>query len=370
MMDPRITKLADMMVNYSVAVQPGEKVLINGDSTGEPLILEIYKKVIQAGGHPILELGLHGTQEILYRNGSDEQLSFVSDIEKLMVETINVEIGVMAEINTKALSTIDPGRQVIRRRAREALFNRYLERAAKGEIRWTLTLFPTQAYAQEAEMSLEEYENFVYSACMPDPNNPVGYWKKFSARQAKIVDWLKGKQKVHVIGPNTDLRLNVAGKTFINCDCHENVPDGEVFTGPVEDSMEGHVRFSFPAIYSGREVTGVELWFEGGKVVKACAEKNEEFLLKTLDTDEGARRVGEFAIGTNEGITRFTKEILFDEKIGGSFHMALGAGYPETGSKNKSAIHWDMICDLRQDGEIWVDDELMYQNGHFVLNLD
>ncbi|HEX2979979.1 MAG TPA: aminopeptidase, partial [Anaerolineaceae bacterium] len=166
-----------------------------------------------------------------------------------------------------------------------------------------------------------------------------------------------------------DLTLSVAGRTFINCDGHENVPDGEIFTGPVEDSMNGQVYFSYPAIYDGREVTGVRLWLENGKVVKATADKNEAFLLKTLDTDEGARRVGEFAIGTNEGIQRFTGEILFDEKIGGSFHMALGAGYPETGSVNQSAIHWDMICDLRDSGEIWVDDQLLYQNGKFVIDL-
>lgn len=370
MVDPRVSKLADLLVNYSVKVQPKDKVLIDGNTVGEPLILEVYKKVLQAGGYPMTDIHFPDFQDILYRNANDEQLSFVSDIDKLVIETIDVHIGIMGDVNTKSLSTVDPNRQVIRRRARQDIFNRYLERAASGALRWTLTLFPTQAHAQDAEMSLEEYENFVYSASMPDPDDPVGYWKKFSARQAKIVDWLKGKEKIHVTGPDTDLKLNVAGRTFINCDCHENVPDGEVFTGPVEDSMEGHVRFSYPAIYSGREVTGVELWFEAGKVVKACAEKNEEFLLKTLDTDEGARRVGEFAIGTNEGITRFTGEILFDEKIGGSFHMALGAGYPETGNNNKSAIHWDMICDLRKGGEIWVDDQLLYQNGRFVIDFN
>ncbi|MEE9617973.1 MAG: aminopeptidase, partial [Anaerolineae bacterium] len=197
----------------------------------------------------------------------------------------------------------------------------------------------------------------------------VGYWHRFSAWQQKIVDWLKGRERVHVIGPETDLHLSVAGRVFINCDGQANMPDGEVFIGPVEDSVEGHVYFSYPAIYKEREVTGVRLWFEGGKVVKATAEKNEEFLLKMLDTDAGSRYVGEFAIGTNDGITRFTRQILFDEKINGSFHMALGAGYPETGSKNESAIHWDMICDMRAGGEIWVDDDLLYKDGRFVIEL-
>ncbi len=201
---------------------------------------------------------------------------------------------------------------------------------------------------------------------MPDPDDPVGYWQRFSAWQQRIVDWLKGKEQVHVLGPETDLRLSIAGRIFINSDGHHNMPSGEVFTGPVEDSVEGHVRFSYPAIYQGREVTGVKLWFEGGRVVRAVADKNEAFLLKTMDTDAGSRGVGEFAIGTNEGITNFTRQILFDEKISGSFHMALGAGYPETGSKNESAVHWDMICDLREGGEIWVDGELLYKDGAFV----
>jgi len=203
---------------------------------------------------------------------------------------------------------------------------------------------------------------------MPDMDDPVKHWKEFSAWQQKIVDWLKGKERVHVVGPDTDLRLSIADRTFINSDGKANMPSGEVFTGPVEDSVEGHVYFSYPAIHQGREVTGVRLWFEEGKVVKASAEKNEDFLRQTLDTDEGSHYIGEFAIGTNKGIDRFTGQILFDEKIGGSFHMAVGAGYPETGSQNESAIHWDMICDLRDGGEIWVDDVLLYENGKFVID--
>jgi aminopeptidase len=197
----------------------------------------------------------------------------------------------------------------------------------------------------------------------------VSYWQGFRAWQEKIVDWLKTKEQIHVVGPETDLRLSIAGRTFNNSAGKHNVPDGEVFTGPVEDSVEGSVCFSYPAIHMGREVTGIRLRFEKGKVVEASAEKNEDFLLQTLDSDEGARYVGEFAIGTNEAITRFTRQILFDEKINGSFHMALGAGYPETGSKNVSAIHWDMICDLGDGGEIRADGELLYKNGKFVIEL-
>jgi aminopeptidase len=242
-----------------------------------------------------------------------------------------------------------------------------MQRSAIGQLRWMASLFPTNAYAQDAEMNLSQYEDFVFGACLPDRNDPVNYWKQFSIWQQKIVDWLKGKNQVRVIGPETDLTLSIAGRTFINCDGHFNMPDGEIFTGPVENSLSGYVYFSYPAIQQGREVTGVRLWFENGKVVKSIANKNEDYLTQTLDTDEGSRFVGEFAIGTNEGIQRFSRQILFDEKIGGSFHLALGAGYPETGSHNQSAIHWDMICDLRQGGEIWVDEVLLYKDGKFVL---
>ncbi len=365
--DPRVEKLAEVLVNYSVEVQPGERVMIQGETAAEPLLKAIYAGVLKAGGHPLMMISLQGIDELLYRHASDEQLQHVPEPLKLAIETYDVSIGVMSSENTKALSSIDPAKMVLRRRGRTELSKTFMRRSASGELRWTGTLFPTNAHAQDAEMSLREFEDFVYGACMPDEEDPVGYWRRFSAWQQKIVDWFVGKERVHIVGPETDLRLSIAGRTFMNSDGRRNMPSGEVFTGPVEDSAEGHVYFSYPAIYQGKEVEGVRLWFEKGRVVKATAEKNEELLLETLDTDEGSRYLGEFAIGTNEGITRFTRSILFDEKINGSFHLALGSGYPETGSKNESAIHWDMICDLRDGGEIWVDDELLYKDGQFVV---
>ncbi len=368
MSDPRVEKLADLLVNYSTAVKPGDKVVINGSCLAEPLIKQLYAKVLRAGGYPLLMMSLPGIDEIFYRNASDDQLRFIHEPSKITTETYDVSITVMCSDNTRAMNHVDPEKMVKRSQAQHDLFVNFLERMAVGKVRWVGVLYPTNAYAQDAEMSLHDYEDFVYRACMPDINDPIGYWKRFSQKQAKIVEWLKGKEKVHVTGPETDLTLSIAGRTFINCDGRENMPDGEVFTGPVEESVNGQVYFSYPAIYNAREVTGVRLWFENGKVVKASADKNEDFLLQTLDTDEGGRFVGEFAIGTNEGITQFTREILFDEKIGGSFHMALGAGFPETGSHNESAIHWDMICDLRQGGEIRVDDQLLYKDGKFVID--
>ncbi len=367
MTDPRVEKLADVLVNYSVAVQPGDKVLVQGNTLAEPLLKAIYAKVLQAGGYPLMLTALPGTDELFFHYASDEQLQHVPEPVKLVIETYDANIGIMAAENTKALSNVDPAKAVLHQRAQRNIMQTALQRAAVGEFRWVGTLFPTHAYAQDAEMGLSEYEDFVYGACLPDMEDPVGYWRHFSAWQQRIVDWFKGKERVHVIGPETDLRLGIAGRVFINCDGHENMPDGEVFTGPVEDSVEGHVCFSYPAIYQGREVTGVRLWFEKGRVVKATAEKNEDFLLQTLDTDEGSRYMGEFAIGTNKGITRFTGQMLFDEKTNGSFHTALGASLPESGGKNESAIHWDMVCDLRGGGEVWVDDELLYKDGQFVI---
>ena len=367
MNDPRVDKLADMLVNYSVGIKPGDKAIIGGNELAKPLITAVYKKVLQAGGLPYLELTLTGLDEVFYSVASDEQLQYVSDPLKLLVDTYDADFSIQSDGNTKRLTNIDPGRIIRFRKGRHALMEHFDERAGRGEMRWVYTLFPTEAHAQEAEMSLDEYTDFVFNACMPDQKDPVAYWKRIAAKQEKIVAWLKGKKRVHVTGPETDITLSIEGRPFISCASHVNVPDGEIFCGPVENSIDGHVLFSYPAIYLGQEVNGVRLWFENGKVVKATAEKNEPYLLAMLDTDEGSRSVGEFAIGTNEGIQKFTGEILFDEKIGGSFHMALGSSYPESGGLNKSAIHWDMICDLRKGGEINVDGMILHKNGKFTL---
>jgi len=367
MADIRVEKLADLLVNYSVKVKKGDKVAIQGEILAEPLLKAIYVKVLQAGGYPYLQVSPQGLDELFFRYASEEQLKFVSPPQKLIYDEYDVRISIGGEENTKSLNNIDSQKLVTYQRGRSDLLKTFLERAARGEMRWTYCLYPTNAYAQDAEMGLSEYEDFVYESCLGDISDPIGFWQRFSAGQQKIVDWLKGKKQIHVEAPDTDLRLSVEDRTFINCDGHENMPDGEVFTGPVEDSIEGHVRFSYPTIYNGKEVSDLRLWFEKGKVVKATAEKNEELLLKTLDTDEGSRYIGEFAFGTSPGITKFTRQILFDEKINGSFHMALGSSYPETGGKNVSAVHWDLICDMRNGGRVTVDNELIYENGKFLI---
>lgn len=367
MTDPRVEKMARVLVEYSLAVQAGDLVRIQGGAEGAPLLLALYEAILARGGHPWTQIGLDGTDEILYTKAGDAQLDFIPKFVAAMVEEIQASVSVWTETNTKRLTNADSAKQARRARAMRPLSERFLERAAKKELRWTGTLYPTHAFAQDAEMSLREFADFVFAACLVGEEDPIAAWKEISRRQKVLIDWLAPKGEIHVVGPDTDLRLKVKGRTWINCDGHENFPDGEIFTGPVEESVEGRIRFTYPACIYGREVEDVRLEFKKGKVVKATAGKNEEFLLKMLDTDEGARYVGEFAFGTNPGIQRFTKNTLFDEKIGGTVHLALGKGYPESGSKNSSAIHWDMVCDLRQGGEVRVDGTPFARDGVFLV---
>ncbi len=367
MYDPRIAKIAEVLVQYSLEVKPGENVIIRSTTLGEPLVRAVYREVLRAGAHPHVALTPSDLDEIFYKEASEEQLRYVSPLNAWIVDNFDVFVHIGAANNTKALTHIDPQRIALARQAQRDLNMRFLQRAAEGQLRWVYTLFPTPAYAQDAEMAFGDYVEFVFGACLPDPEDPIGYWQRKAEEQARIIEWLSQRDEIHVIAEGTDLRLRTKGRTWISADGKENFPDGEVFTAPIEDSVEGHITFSYPAVYNGREVEGVQLWFEKGKVVKATARRGEEFLLKMLDTDEGARRVGEFAIGTNDGIQVFTRNILFDEKIKGTVHMALGMAYPESGGTNESAIHWDMVCDLRRGGKIYADGDLFYENGEFVI---
>jgi aminopeptidase len=367
MADPRVETVARILVDYSVGVKPNQLVRVSGGSAGAPLILAVYQKVLERGAHPFLEVELEEAEDLLYAYAGNVQLDYVPPFMKDIIEQIDAGIGIWTDVNTKQLTNADPAKQSRRSVARRPLLNRFLERAAKKELRWTGTLYPTHAFAQDAEMSLREFEDFVYGACLVHEPDPIKAWKKISKGQQGVTNWLNKARKIHVIGPDTDLKLDVKGRTWINCDGHENFPDGEIFTGPIEDSVSGHIRYSFPACAYGREVEDVRLKFKDGKVVEATATKNEDFLLKMLKSDKGACYVGEFAFGTNSGIQRFTKNILFDEKIGGTIHLALGTGYPESGSKNKSAIHWDMVCDLRQGGEVRVDGTLFLKDGKILV---
>lgn len=367
MADPRTVKLAQVLVRYSAEVRPGDFVVVRAHPVALPLAVEVVREATRAGGHVTVQMSHEALSEAFLREAGDEQLRWISPFERLAMDQADVLINLRAAENTRALTGIDPAKNRIAQQARRELTEIFMRRSAEGSLRWVTTQYPCPAYAQEADMSLAEYEDFVYAACFCDREDPIAEWQRVHDEQQRLVDWLKGKKEVVVKGPNADLRLSIEGRVFINSDGKRNMPSGEIFTGPVEDSVNGWVRFTYPAIREGREVEGVEFRFENGRIVEARATKNEDYLLAMLDSDPGARYLGEFAIGTNYGIRRFTKSILFDEKIGGTMHMAIGAGYPETGSRNKSSIHWDFICDLRQDSEIWVDGELFYKDGQFQV---
>jgi aminopeptidase len=367
MRDPRVENLAHILVNYSTKVKEGETCVIEGSSAAEPLMAAVYERVLDAGGNPVLSMNFDGQPAVYYRRASDRQLEWVSPLATWAAEEADCRIAVGAETNTRQLSGVDPERQTKRQAATRHLMEATMRRAAEGTHRWVYTIYPTNAYASDAEMSLAEFEDFYFHACLADDGDPLGAWKRESEETHRLADWIQGHEEVHVIAPGTDLRLGIAGRTFIPCDGEHNMPDGEFFTGPVEDSVEGEVSFHLPAMIGGREVSGVRLRFESGKVVDAGAERGEEFLIKLLDTDEGARRLGELGIGTNYGIDRGTRDVLLDEKIGGTVHMAVGASYPDSGGVNQSAVHTDMVCDLRQGGRIEVDGELFQEDGRFKV---
>ena len=369
MSDLRDKKFARIMVDYSTRVRPGDRVAVTGSTAAEPVLLELYALILERGGYPHLLIDLPSQDEVLFAHASDEQLEFVPLFHKAAYGEFDVLIKLRSELNTRSLSSVPSSRLSHRQVANASLINTQMRRGADGALRWLATQYPTPAYAMEAEMGSEEYRDFFFHACHADEGtpDPVAHWQNIQKEQQRIIAAIQGHNLVTLRGPNVELSLSIQGRKFNNaCGVH-NLPDGEIYTGPVESSVSGWVRFSYPAIYQSRVVEGIELKFADGRVVAASAKKNQEVLLTMLDIDAGARHVGEFAIGTNFEITRFTHSILLDEKIGGSFHMALGAGYPETGSQNKSQIHWDMICDMRQDSEIAVDGETFYRNGQFTL---
>ncbi len=367
MRDPRHARLAEVLVRYSTNVRPGQLVRISGGPGATPLVAEIYREVLSAGGHPFVRMAPEDLDELFLKSAGDEQLRFCNPIARYEYETIDVSIGIWAEENTKSLTGCDPKKIGISQAARKPLMDIFMNRAAEGKLKWVGTQYPTQACAQDADMSLSEYEDFVFSAGLLHLPDPVAAWKQISQRQQKLVEFLSGKSDYRVVAANgTDLRMSVAGHRWINCDGRENFPDGEVFTGPVIDSVNGVVRFSFPAVHHGREVVGARLTFRDGKVIDASADKGEDFLISMLEMDAGSRKLGECAVGTNFSITRYTKNTLFDEKIGGTVHFALGAGYPETGNKNESGLHWDMVVDLRNGGHAEIDGVKFLVDGKFT----
>ncbi len=366
MPDPRHQKLAQVLVSYSLGIKPGDKLVIEGSYVAAPLVREVYREAIRAGAHIKTRIGVDGLGEIYFREASDEQLKYISELDRFEIDYYDAALSIWADVNTKGLSGVDPARMALASGAHVSLQKRYLERIGKGELSWCGTQFPTHANAQDAGMSLSDYEDFVFGAGMLDQADPVAAWRKVHDTQQHIADFLDQHNEIHIVAPDTDITYRVAGRKWINCAGTENFPDGEVFTGPIENSVNGTVRFSYPAVYGGREVEDVRLTFEAGKVVKASALRGQEFLDAMLDTDAGSRFLGEVAFGLNYNIQRFSRNMLFDEKIGGTMHMALGASLPESGGQNESGIHWDMVCDLHA-GKVFADGQLIYENGKFVV---
>jgi aminopeptidase len=360
-------KLADVLTRYSAPVNPGDKVGIIGSTSAAPLIEALYEAVLRRGGHPIVDVRLPNLFDLFLRLGNEDQLDFLDPSALTLIQTIDIRYAIAAPDNTRGMSGVDPVRLTRVQRTFRPYWETYRERRDAGHLRWNVCAWPTTAAAQDAEMSLIDYREFVYRACGLDQPDPVAYWQSFRDRQTRLADWTHGKSRAEVHGPGIDLTFDFGGRIWKSAHGEVNMPDGEVYTSPVETSVNGHIEFSYPTRHGGREVSGVKLTFKDGVVVEASAAKGEDYLLSQLNLDEGARRLGEFAIGTNAGIQRFTGDTGLDEKIGGTIHVALGNAYADVGGTNNSAIHWDMVHGMRDGGEIWLDGELYYRSGTFAI---
>ncbi|KNZ41049.1 aminopeptidase [Acetobacterium bakii] len=368
MRDQRLIKYAHTLVNYSLYVKENEWVVIRGSELAMPLIKECFREILKAGAHPSILLIPEGISEIMLKEGSDDQLSFNSPVMMEAYSKADKILTILGDHNLKSLTGIPSERITLQRRAGAPVTKIFHDRVAQEQMDWTLCLYPTHSGAQEAGMSLDDYENFVFSGCLLDTPDPVASWKKIHDDQQSMVDYLNKRTDYQIIANDTNLTLSTESRTWINSDGHHNFPSGEVFTAPVKESVNGTIRFSFPGIYSGQEIEDIQLTFENGRVTKATAKRGEDLLRALIETDEGSHFAGEFAIGTNYGIKKFTKNMLFDEKIGGTIHLALGSSYPQCGPVNDSLLHWDMLCDMKNGGEIYADGELFYKDGHFLKN--
>jgi aminopeptidase len=366
MIDPRYERLAELVLDHSLELKPRQVLRIEADAVAAPLILPLQREAIRRGAHAYTAIDLGGLAELLVAQGSEEQLAFVSPIELREMETIDAAVSIWSEPNTRSFSRADTERRQRQLAATRRPAIRRRERISRGEVRWCGTLSPTDAHAQDAGMSLEDYEDFVFRACHVLDDDPVGHWRQVGEQlQARALE-LGSVRELRIVGEDTDLTVVVEGRTWQPaCGLH-NIPDGEVYTSPVETGVNGTIRFSFPAVYGGREVDDARLRFQDGRVVASEAAAGGAYLQALLDMDDGSRGVGEIAFGLNYEIDRFTRNILFDEKIGGTMHLALGMGFEDLGGRNRSALHFDLICDLRRDGEVYADGELIWRRGRFL----
>jgi aminopeptidase len=367
MRDPRVERLAELVAGYSLSVGSGQVMRINGEESALPLATALYRSALGRGALPYLNVSPSGLEEVLFAEANEEQLAFIPEGERVQTEEVDAWATIWSSSNTRALTRVDPERRRIHLSAHYRMVNRRWQRISAGELALCGTLFPTQAHAQDAEMSLAQYEDFVYGAChVSGDDDPIAHWESVSAELTARARQLDGVRELRIVGPDTNLRIVVEGRPWLPSDGKHNMPDGEVFTSPVETGTEGEIYFAFPSIFQGQEVENVRLRFEGGRVVHAEATAGQDYLRALIETDDGAGRLGEVAFGLNYEIDRFTRDILFDEKIGGTMHVALGGGFDEAGTENTSDLHWDLICDLREEGEVYADGELVWRAGSFL----
>jgi aminopeptidase len=350
---PEPDAFAALVCDWCLEVQPGQQVLVASTTLAHHPVMALHRALLQRGAWPLLRLAPPENAEEFYRWAGETHLDGFAPLELLEMQTADAHLRIDAPANTRALAGVDPALQARAARARAPVQEARLAR------RWCGTLWPTPALAQQAAMGEREYAEFVAGALFLDRADPVAAWRALSARQALLVQRLSAASEIRIEAEGTDLRLDVAGRTWINSDGTRNMPSGEVFTGPHERSANGKIRFTIPSSPRGVEVSGIELTFRDGEVVAARAERGEAYLRAAIATDEGARYLGELGIGTNPGIDHSTGSILFDEKMAGTVHLALGRSYPETGGQNSSALHWDMICDLRVGGRLSADGETL-----------
>lgn len=368
MFNPIIEKYARVLVDYSVAVKENDFVIIYARGyEAQPLIKEIYKQCLIKGANPVVRTSMDELAETFIKYANDSQLAFIDEMSKVEVEKADVMIFIGAPSNIKNMANADTAKLAKRSKATHPILAKRLERSASGDMRWVIADYPTNALAQEANMSLEEYSEFLINSCYLDLENPTQKWIEIDNEQKRIAAILNKTSKIRIVGEKTDVTFSTKDRTWVPCSGNMNFPDGEIFTSPVEDSANGTIYFDFPQNYHGSTSKEVYITLKDGKVVEARAEVGNDFLQSMLNMDEGSRFVGEVAIGTNERVQDVTGNILFDEKIGGSIHIAFGASYPEAGGKNQSGLHWDMIKNMKNGGKIYVDDELIYENGKFII---
>ncbi|MCH2022186.1 MAG: aminopeptidase [Saprospiraceae bacterium] len=362
-----LNKYAQLLVNYCVSLKEGERVLIQSTTLAEPLVREVYREALISGALPHVSMDFRDQRNIRLKESSEQQLAYVNPLYAMAMEDFDAYIFIRAPFYSRSTQPKYSAKAKLEAEARKPYRTRYAERTATLELKRTLCEYPTVAHAQNAGLSFEQYAEFIYNACHLYDDNPQACWEEVSRNQQKAVDLLNSRTKMRYLGEGIDISFSTEGRTWINSDGKTNMPSGEVYTAPVDDSVNGTIHFAYPSMFMGEEVEGITLWVKDGWVDKWEAKKGKKLLDTIFNIDDGARRFGEAAIGTNMRIQTPVKNILFDEKIGGTVHMAVGQAYIQNGGLNKSAIHWDMIADMKNGGQIFADNELIYESGKFIF---